>query len=97
MTRIPLSQRLTHEDAATVMVRLILVQLQDFFMALARQDRDEYYSDVYHGIVQETLDNLPFDTNSDDTTVLDAVATAMALPREERAKLLFYIMIEPFL
>lgn len=97
MTRIPLSQRLTHEDAATVMVRLILVQLQDFFTALAKQDRDEYYSDVYHGIVRETLEGLPFDTNSDDTTVLDTVVTAMSLPREERAKLLFHIMIEPFL
>ena len=97
MTRIPLSQRLTHEDAATVMVRLILVQLQDYFTALARQDGDEYYSDVYHGIVRETLEGLPFDTNSDDTTVLDTVVTAMSLPREERAKLLFHIMIEPFL
>lgn len=95
MTRIPLSQRLTHEDAATVMVRLILVQLQDFFTALARQDRDEYYSDVYYGIVRETLEGLPFET--DDNSVLDAIATAMALPKTERAKLLFHTMIEPFL
>ena len=97
MTRISLSQRLGQEDAATVMVRLILVQLQDFFTTLARQDGDEYYSDVYHGIVRETLEGLPFDTNSDDITVLDAIATAMNLPREERASLLYHIMVEPFL
>ena len=97
MTRIPLSQRLVHEDAATVMVRLILVQLPEFFMALEKQRGDGYYYDVYYGIVRETLENLPFETDTDDSSVLDAIATAMSLPRAERASLLYHIMIEPFL
>ena len=97
MNKIPLSQRLTREDVATVMVRLILVQLQDFFTSLERQCGDGYYYDVYYGIVRDTVEDLSLEATTGDITVLDAIAAVVTLPREERAQLLYCIMIAPFL
>ena len=97
MTRIPLSQRLVQEDVATAMVRLILVQLPDFFAALARQSGDGYYSDVSYGIVRNTVEDLSFETVTGDLTVLDAIAAVVSLPSAERSSMLYHIMIEPFI
>lgn len=96
MTKIPLAQRLTGEDVVTVMARLCIVQLRDYFMALERQSGDERYSDVYYGLIRETLEDLAPEADVDDTTVMGAVAMLVALPQSERASLLYHIMIDPF-
>ena len=96
MTRIPLAQRLAGEDVVTVMARLCIVRLRDYFRALERQSGDERYSDVYYGLIRETLEDLAPDADVDDSTVMSAVATLVALPQEERVSLIYHIMVEPF-
>ena len=109
MNKIPLAQRLGQDAGTVAPVKLGFVQLRDFFSALEDLNADGYYSDVYYGIVREALENLPavpdehtmFDDPpppgevSDSVRFAEAVAMIMNLPKEERANLLYHIIIEP--